>query len=128
MYLLRSNFKKLSEQITVGFIYEFLYFKDSSSSPDVNAETSRTDSPDLPNKGITNASHFLEDETLKTCLSEADLVQKATSEQEEFKAERKPLQETIGMIDVVKKCADEEEEEKDSGGLMMMMMMIFLAI
>ncbi|XP_078313110.1 transcription factor IIIB 90 kDa subunit-like [Crassostrea virginica] len=90
-------------------------YANSSSSPDVNAETSRTDSPDLPNKGITNASHFLEDETLKTCLSEADLVQKATSEQEEFKAERKPLQETIGMIDVVKKCADEEEEEeKDS--------------
>ena len=109
----------------------FLIFEDSSSSPDINAETSRTDSPNLPNKGITNASHFLEDETLKTCLSEADLVQKATSEQEEFKAERKPLQETIGMIDVVKKCADEEEEEeKDSGGLMMMMMMmmIFLAI
>lgn len=87
-------------------------FEDASNSPNISAESSRANSPDLSENGIKNASNFLEDETLKTCLNEADLVkEKLPNDQEELKTERKPLQETIGMIDVVKKCVDEEEGE-----------------
>lgn len=87
-------------------------FEDASNSPNISAESSRANSPDLSENGIKNASNFLEDETLKTCLNEADLVkEKLANDQEELKTERKPLQETIGMIDVVKKCVDEEEGE-----------------
>lgn len=87
-------------------------FEDASNSPNISAENSRANSPDLSESGIKNASNFLEDETLKTCLNEVDFEkEKLVNEQEELKTERKPLQETIGMIDVVKKCVDEDEGE-----------------
>lgn len=87
-------------------------FEDASNSPNISAENSRANSPDLSESGIKNASNFLEDETLKTCLNEVDLEkEKLVNEQEELKTERKPLQETIGMIDVVKKCVNEDEGE-----------------
>lgn len=87
-------------------------FEDASNSPNISAENSRANSPDLSESGIKNASNFLEDETLKTCLNEVDLEkEKLVNEQEELKTKRKPLQETIGMIDVVKKCVNEDEGE-----------------
>uniref|UniRef100_K1PRX8 B-related factor 1 n=1 Tax=Magallana gigas TaxID=29159 RepID=K1PRX8_MAGGI len=87
---------------------------DASNSPNISAENSRANSPDLSESGIKNASNFLEDETLKTCLNEVDLEkEKLVNEQEELKTERKPLQETIGMIDVVKKCVNEDEGESE---------------
>lgn len=89
-------------------------YANASNSPNISAENSGANSPDLSESGIKNASNFLEDETLKTCLNESDLVkEKFVNEQKEFNTDRKPLQETIGMIDVVQKCVNEDEEESE---------------
>lgn len=89
--------------------FGLLFVEDASSSPDVSAENSRASSPDLPDTGIRNASNFLENETLKSCLDKGEVPEEKDNTQENMKTNSKPLQETIGMIDVVKKCVDEEE-------------------
>lgn len=116
---IESEMSDLQKEIEKGLVPAkprgiWASYANASNSPNISAENSRVNSPDLSESGIKNASNFLEDETLKTCLNEVDLEkEKLENEQEELKTERKPLQETIGMIDVVKKCVNEDEGESE---------------
>ncbi|XP_062596973.1 transcription factor IIIB 90 kDa subunit-like [Saccostrea cucullata] len=117
---IESEMSDLQKEIEEGLVPAkprgiWAAYANASSSADLSGENSRASSPDMADSEIKNVSDFLENETLKPCLDEEDLVIKEKPpNQEAIMMEKKPLQENIGMIDVVKKCVDKEEVEVDT--------------